>query len=63
MPLTEERLPLLTHALHVHVRRFPALAGVLFRYAESAELNRSERLIWYDGRSEVGAVGAKVPDW
>jgi|LakMenE01Jun11ns_1017448.scaffolds.fasta_scaffold6555188_1 hypothetical protein len=32
-----------THPLQVHVFLFPALAGVLLKYAESAELNRKLR--------------------
>ncbi|NBW20100.1 MAG: hypothetical protein EBR82_70230 [Caulobacteraceae bacterium] len=34
---------LLTHPLQVQVFLFPALAGVLLKYAESAELNRKLR--------------------
>jgi len=36
---------LFTHALQVHVSLFPADAGVRFRYALSAELNRRLRSI------------------
>ena len=35
-----------THPLQVQVLRFPATKGVLFKYAESAELNLKLRLIW-----------------
>jgi hypothetical protein len=36
---------LFTHPAQVHVFLLPADAGVRLRYAESAELNRSERSI------------------
>lgn len=36
------KFPRLTQPLHVHVLRFPALAGVRDRYAVSSSLNRSD---------------------
>ena len=41
--LDVDKLPRFTHPLQVHVFLFPALAGVRFKYAESAELNRKLR--------------------
>ena len=37
-----ESAPRFTHPLQVHVLRLPALAGVLLKYAEALDLNRSE---------------------
>jgi len=36
------KIPRLNHALHVHVVRFEALAGVLFKYADALARNRKE---------------------
>jgi len=41
----EDKVVLFTHPLQVQVLRLPADAGVLFKYAESAELNRRLRSI------------------
>jgi hypothetical protein len=47
IPCMDDNFARFTHPLHVHVVRFPAIAGVLFKYADALARSRTELLIRY----------------